>query len=422
MPVARFQLPHCYATIDSAIRRELVDHAAADGVPLNGILYRPPTTDPDTVLLVMHPRADFTRHYLAPHLVSAGYAFMGSTSRYLNHDADALHERLLLDVAGTVTHLRNAGFKHVILLGNSGGGSLSAFYLQQAAKAPAARLTHSPAGDAVPLAKFDLPMADGLILLAAHLGEGQFLLDRLDPSVVDEHDPLAVDWRLDMYDPRNGYRPMSEGPSHYSAEFLATFRAGQRARCARLDAVCREWSEETIYYRSKLGDPNLTVTERSRFARHAMQRRYLLIYRTLADPRYLDPTLDPSQRPLGSIFSYGRDPIVGNYGEGLARAMSARGWLSTWSGLASNAELLDTLPEVTVPTQVICAMADMDIYPSDCDRTFAASGAADKMNCQIDWAAHYLQPAGAEGLKKAHPQQRVADEFILPWLRERWPV
>ena len=82
--------------------------------------------------------------------------------------------------------------------------------------------------------------------------------------------------------------------------------------------------------------------ERPALARTALQRPYLLIYRTLADPRYLDPTLDPSERPLGSIFSFGRDPVVGNYGEGLARAMTARGWLSTWSGLASHAALDST--------------------------------------------------------------------------------
>src|SRR5207245_1231735 len=76
--------------------------------------------------------------------------------------------------------------------------------------------------------------------------------------------------------------------------------------------------------------------ERPRLARYALQRRYLLVYRTLADPRYLDPTLDPSERPLGSIFSFGRDPVVGNYGDGLARAMSARGWLSTWSAPRPN--------------------------------------------------------------------------------------
>ena len=225
-----------------------------------------------------------------------------------------------------------------------------------------------------------------------------------------------------MYDPRNGYRPMEQGPSSYSKDFLAEFRAAQAARCERLDAQCIEWCEEATYYRGKLGDPARTATEKVRFARIALNRRYMLIYRTLTDPRYLDPTLDPSQRPLGSIFSYGRDPIVGNYGEGLARSMSARGWLSTWSGLRSVAALEKTLPEVRVPTQVICAMADMDIYPSECEAQYEASGADDKVNCQLEWAAHYLQPVGPQGKAMAHPQQRVAEELILPWLRERWPV
>jgi len=418
----RLQLPHQYATLDPAIRREPVAHAATDGFPLTGWLYRPPAADPDVVVLAMHPRADFASHYLAPHLAAGGYAFMGAVTRHLNHDADALHERLLLDVAGTVRWLRDRGFRRVVLLGNSGGGSLFAFYLQQAGRAPAARLTHAPSGDAVGLDRADLPPADAFVLLAAHLGEGRFLLDRLDPSVVDEASPTAVDPRLDMYDPRNGYRPMREGPSRYAPDFVAAFRAAQRARCARLDALCREWCEEAAEARRRLGAPDVDGGARTRLARTAYTRRYLLIYRTLADPRYLDPTLDPSARPLGSIFSYGRDPIVGNYGEGLARAMSARGWLSTWSGLSSNAALELTLPEVRVPTLVVGALADMDIYPSETERAFGWSGATDKTLRQLDGAGHYLQPAGPAAPGRAHPQQRVAEEHVLPWLRERFPT
>src|SRR5439155_130596 len=251
-------------------RREIVYHHAADGVPLSGILYLPPPREPGTAVLAMHPRGDFTRHYLAPKLAAAGYAFLGTTTRYLNNDADALHERLLLDVAGTIAFLRGRGFSTVVLLGNSGGGSLFAFYLEQAAKPAAERLARAPSGDRVALGEVDMPAGDGLILLAAHLGEG----------------------------------------------------------------------------------------------------RYLLVYRTLADPRHLDLSLDPSERRPGSIFSFGRDPVVGNYGEGLARVMSARGWLSTWSGLRSNAALERTLPAVAVPTQVICAAADTDIYPSECRHAF----------------------------------------------------
>ena len=414
----RIQLPHCHGALDPAIRRSLVEHAAADGFPLTGLLSRPPDRDPDVAILAMHPRVDFSRHYLVPYLVGAGYAFFGATTRYLNHDADALHERLLLDVAGSIAYLRAQGFGTVVLLGNSGGGSLFAYYLEQAATAPGERAARAPSGDAVPLRTAALPAAEGLVLLAAHLGEGRFLQDRLDPSVVDETNPIATDPRLDMYDARNGYRPMGEGPSRYAPDFLAEFRAAQAARCARLDALAREWCEEAAFFRAKE-----KAGERDpRIVRLARQRRYLLVYRTLADPRYLDPTVDPSPRPLGSIFSFGRDPIAGNYGEGLARTMSARGWLSTWSGLSSRAALERTLPAVTIPTLVIAALADMDIYPSEVRRSFDASGAADTQYAELPGAGHYLQPAGDEGARLAHPQERVAHQCILPWLRERWPV
>ena len=132
MKAPRIQFPHCYASLDPAVRREIVQHAATDGYPLTGVLHQPPGRDADVVVLAMHPRVDFSHHYLVPGLVGGGYAFMGSTTRYLHHDADALHERLLLDVAGSIGLLRERGFRRVVLLGNSGGGSLFAFYLEQA--------------------------------------------------------------------------------------------------------------------------------------------------------------------------------------------------------------------------------------------------------------------------------------------------
>jgi len=415
----RLRYPHEFGALDASIRREIVTHAAADGIPLTGALYLPPRRDPDTVVLAMHPRVDFARHYLVPHLVGAGYAFMGAATRHLNNDADALHERLLVDVAGTVAWLRARGFAKIVLVGNSGGGSLFAFYLAQAGKPPTERLARAPSGDPVPLDAIEMPQADGFVLLAAHLGEGIFMLDRLDPSVIDEADPTAVNPFLDMYDPRNGYRPMAEGDSHYAPDFVAEFRAAQRARCERIDRRALGWCEEAAYFRAKLKSEGLGAAERTLVMRRALQRRYLLVYRTLADPRYLDRRLDPSPRPLGSIFSYGRDPIHGNYGEGIGRVMSARGWLSTWSGLASNAALERTLPDVALPTLVVAAEADTDIYPAECRRAFDASAARDKAYVALADADHYLRPAtDAAG----DPQKRAAEEVILPWLRERWPV
>jgi pimeloyl-ACP methyl ester carboxylesterase len=219
---------------------------------------------------------------------------------------------------------------------------------------------------------------------------------------------------------------MEEGESRYTVDFLAEFRAAQRARCERIDRQALQWCEEAAYFRRRLGlregAERLTPAERALITRFALQRRYLLVYRTLADPRYLDLRLDASQRPLGSIFSYGRDPIVGNYGEGLARVMSARGWLSTWSGLRSNAALEETLPGVRVPTQVISALADSDIYPAECRRAFEASAASDKEYHELEGTDHYLRPAGPEGARLVDPRLRVAEECIVPWLRARWPL
>src|SRR5438094_892352 len=137
----------------------------------------------------------------------------------------------------------------------------------------AERLSRAPSGDRVPLGEVEMPMADGLVLLAAHLGEGVFLLDRLDPSVIDEASPTAVNPRLDMYDPRNGYRPMAEGPSRYAPDFVAEFRAAQRARCQGIDRQALGWCEEAAYFRAKLESDGarMAPAERALVTRLALQ-------------------------------------------------------------------------------------------------------------------------------------------------------
>lgn len=422
-----YYYPPDYRTLDERVRRESVRLHAEDGMPLTGTFYLPPTGDPTVAVLVMHPRGDFSRHYMVPHLAMGGYAVFGCTTRHLHNDADALHERLLVDVAAAMRWLRARGFQKIVMLGNSGGGSLFALYLAQAKLAPAERLRRAPSGDVVPLSDYEMPMPDAFVLLAAHPGEGRFLLERLDPAVLDENDPSTVNPRLDMYDPRNGYVPMHRGASKYSADFLVEFRAAQEARCERIDRRCLEWCEESRYWRGKIKEAMsgaaMSTEEKLMAQRRGLTRRYLLIYRTLADPRYLDPTIDASSRPLGSVFAHGgRDTVSANYGDGLARSMSARGWLSTWSGLQSNARLDRTLPHVDLPLLIVFPDSDTEIYPQEQEAFLAAAGSTDKQFVTVPWVDHYFHAYGERGVALGDGRERMARDTVLPWLRERFPA
>src|SRR5437870_9238283 len=130
MRLGRYDNPYkcvSYAAIDPAVRQEPLALEAADGGLSSGMLYSRGHGH-KTVVCFMHPKADMSRHYAIPTLLDAGYAAFGQNSRWLNNDELCVHEHLLLDVAAGVAFLRKWGFEHVVVCGNSGGGSLYAFY------------------------------------------------------------------------------------------------------------------------------------------------------------------------------------------------------------------------------------------------------------------------------------------------------
>ena len=144
--------------------------------------------------------------------------------------------------------------------------------------------------------------------------------------------------------------------------------------------------------------------------RRGVFTKYLTIYRTLADPAYLDLSIDPDDRAMGSLFAF-PDPFDANYGRGgLARTMTNRGWLSTWSGLSSNAKLADTMPEVTVPTLLVHPTADTEIRVWQAKEIVDAAGADDVTYIEMQGALHYLEGDRPEAM------QHVAD-----WLAARFP-
>ena len=145
-----------------------------------------------------------------------------------------------------------------------------------------------------------MPVADGIVLVAPHPGQGLLLMNALDPAVLDEADPFSVDPGLDFMDPANGFRPLPESSS-YTPDFVDRYRTGQRARVARLDDRARASIAERMAARKR----GKETGARDDVARGAFQE-IMTIWRTDGDLRCFDLSLDPSDRNYGSVW--GRNP------------------------------------------------------------------------------------------------------------------
>src|SRR5207244_8730797 len=117
-------------------------------------------------------------------------------------------------------------------------------------------------------------------------------------SVTDESHALSVDPRLDMYDPDNGYCTPPEA-THYSKEFLERYREGQRNRVLRLDAMARQFIEEqrrTETLNASESFKALSARDQLKMRQRAAAGNIMTIWRTMADPGYVDLSIDSSDR------------------------------------------------------------------------------------------------------------------------------
>jgi hypothetical protein len=308
----------------------------ADNAATSGSLYEP-SEPSDTVVCVMHPREFMACHYLIPDIVGAGYAAWSQAPRSVGNDLRLEHEFALHDVAAGLAHLKARGFRRIVLLGNSGGAGLYAFYAQQSALPAAERIARTPGGKPTQLAALDMPSIDGMVFIGPHPGQGALLMNCIDPSVASEGDALSVDPALDPLNPRNGYA----GPkgTRYDDAFVERYRAAQRQRVACLDAAARALIERRLSARRRIKAAGAEATPEDR--RIAAHTPIINVWRTDADLRCFDLSIDPSDRKFGSLW--GADPYASNYGAvGFARQCTPESWLSTWSALSSNASLAKT--------------------------------------------------------------------------------
>lgn len=321
-----------------------------------------------TAALLLHPTSNYMGHYLIEPLARRGIATLAQNTRYVGNDSLLQMEYVLLDVGAAVSYLRSIGFERVVLIGNSGGAATMSFYQAQAEKLT---ISDTPAGDPVHIKPEDLPKADGIALTASHIGRARVMLSAIDPSVTDESDPLSTNPELDMY-----------GPAHtppYSPDFVARYRAAQHERVKRIS----DRAIERLRYLRSLPEP--------------IHDEAFIVYRTYADPRYLDLSLDANQRVAGGIRSHSHKmgPKAVNYStNSLARFTTCTAWLSQWSFDHSRADGPQNLARTSVPIVLLEHTADASVYPSHMEEWRQAGGER-LVSHDIVGGTHYLfnQPA-----------------------------
>lgn len=386
----------------------------------NGVLYSQANQSPKTVVIFIHPESDRRNDWHCIPLAKRGFAAFGFATRYVKEDRHLIMEEVLLDLAEAIRFLKKErGFSHVVLQGHSGGGGVVAYYQNQAEKSPPHRISHTPAGDPPNLNEYNLPPVDGLIISAAHVGRGYAVSRKIDPSVVDEEDPLSVDPTLDPFNPENGFR-LAPQSSQFSEDFVKRFSIAQKARMDRLIAKAREMVAERKMYQQLLEAPDFkdrSLQEQLRIQRGAVLQRYMTIYRNFANLYYLDLNIDPNDRVLGGLGDY-RPDLRNYYAHFHPRNIIPEAFLSAES-LASNVFTPKLLPEVTVPLLVILGSADPSARIGESQAHYDSSGSKDKQFVLIEGADHGYLPAGPKAGKGNQREQTI--EALSNWLEKRFP-
>ena len=323
---------------------------------------RPAEGDSRTAIVFSHPIGGGAYLPMVTALAMMGVHCLYVNTRYRGNDSALIMEKCAADLgAGIADAKRRFGYDKIILGGWSGGGSLSLFYQDQAENPT---LTHTPAGDPYDLTKMDMPPADGIMLLAAHVSRAATLTEWIDPSILDESKPFERDPSLNIYDPANSNQPP------YDDAFIERYRAAQIARNKRIS----QWVKETLLELREAGEPHM---ERG-FTTHG----------TMADPRFLDPAIDPSDRRARECY-LGVPRIVNDGPVGLARFSTLRSWLSQWSLEDTNAHGETNAARVSCPVLVVNNTADLACTPSHAQRLFAAVAHDNKAYHDIEGADHY---------------------------------
>ena len=396
---------------------------------VKGALYRPDSGPAAHVaVLVIHRTANFLSHPATRELTRRGFMVLGMNPRSDNNEAAVNFEANALDIKSGIEFLRRQpGITKVVLFGHSGGGPAASFYQAVAEKGSSYcrgpnKLVECDGG-------FDgLPKADGLVLADAHPGVSVNGLRSLNPSVLDERDPMKIDAALDPFNPANGY---ADGASVYADAFRRKYFTAQSARMNRLIETALAWQQQMRAGTAAYPDDEALVVTRFEGAR-LME----------LDPGVHPGTVKP-QKLLKNDGTVVRQVVEGvrkaaqgsaarnaSFAGG-ARVMTMRSFLSAnairsrdsmddidWC--SSNNSTRCALRNITAPVLITAMGAHYFIRDNELHFEDAASG--DKDFIVVEGATHGFAPCTA--CEKTPGQyansQRNFFDYVAKWLNARF--
>ncbi len=345
-------------------------------VGLDCHLIRPVDKPSDTLIVFMHPVGGGMYLPMVRELARAGHHVLWANSRYRGADYALIMEKVACDLGEAICDARDRlGYTNIVLAGWSGGGSLSMWY--QALAEAGEGISDTAAGDSYVVDAARMPAASAVMMLAAHVSRHQIFTEWIDPSISDETRPEVRDVSLNLYDAANPNQPP------YTADFLAAFAEAQVARNRRI----------TRWVKERLAAMRASANPWGEFA--------FTVHGTMADPRWLDPGIEPSDREPGTCYL--GDPKTVNDGPvGLARFCTLRSWLSQWSYDDARCDAIASGSRISVPVLVVGNTADDACTPSHTTRLFDAVTHDRKRLHLVEGATHYYTgPHGRAHLAEA---------------------
>ena len=138
-------------------------------------------------------------------------------------------------------------------------------------------------------------------------------------------------------------------------------------------------------------------------------RIFSALFRTWADLRFIDPAVEPTERPCPGCYA-GNPQFANRSPLGIGRTSSLRAWLSMWSLETSKCQGPPQLAKLKLPALVVQSMADMGVFPSDARKIHSRLGSPDK-TLEFIPGAHYFEDSETSRTR--------AVDLMAAWIGER---